>query len=624
MEQNSFLCRLLLCFAVLSATCAAAKVRKDATSYAERPREALSPYGLITQSEVRLCLADLKTEHKKEMQQLKKSLQLKDVTIVVAPDDYWYYSLLSRQNTYGAAGQDGKVLVEPVYSTCYYCPIQAEGTDEFTANSELMDAPATFHLYHPQTRGAFLASTAKEAVVVTLDGKRQATVNAPVTYFHGFLLGGVSTDEIVFSDHEGTPSLLAARQDQQSAVSLLTSDGRRLHDGVRQGFQINDLKDGHQVVLGYQQAADGVMRKGAFMLDNPQDSIPSVFGDIIFMEQDDAEYPHWLVCPNADEDPQFYNSRRNYSPVYLDDGEQLYYQERYDECATYYNNDKDMGSKPWAKFYLASAYYKQGMDAKDKLAQTSVALTDLTLHAYPAYYKERYDVQRQANKFLDQWNKAAALFSDYLATDNTAECKLYAEIRLNWLNENLPRYRKMKNDLDMALTDLDSRIAKQEEYERQVAAIEAAQRAQEQAAQSQAIAAAISNALGNISAGLAQGSNSSRTYQAAPSLRTSAARSSIRSGGRNHTYKIDNSSVNGVLAKDLPSVGGGSNSSSSSSSGGSGKTCRVCNGTGQEPHETYLGSSSAGKEKWCDICNEMKYVGHKHKTCSLCHGSGIY
>ena len=65
-------------------------------------------------------------------------------------------------------------------------------------------------------------------------------------------------------------------------------------------------------------------------------------------------------------------------------------------------------------------------------------------------------------------------------------------------------------------------------------------------------------------------------------------------------------------------------SSSSSSEPVKKKPCRICNGTGREIHETYLGSIASGKKKWCGECGKDVYPGHTHRTCTLCHGSGLF
>ncbi len=62
----------------------------------------------------------------------------------------------------------------------------------------------------------------------------------------------------------------------------------------------------------------------------------------------------------------------------------------------------------------------------------------------------------------------------------------------------------------------------------------------------------------------------------------------------------------------------GTSSSSSSSSG----TCNLCNGTGKQIKETYVGGSTP--DKWCSTCNKKVYAGHSHVRCSLCGGDGIY
>lgn len=65
-------------------------------------------------------------------------------------------------------------------------------------------------------------------------------------------------------------------------------------------------------------------------------------------------------------------------------------------------------------------------------------------------------------------------------------------------------------------------------------------------------------------------------------------------------------------------------SSSSSSEPVKKKNCRICKGTGREVHEIDFGSIASGKKKWCGECGKDVYSGHTHRTCTLCHGSGLY
>lgn len=71
------------------------------------------------------------------------------------------------------------------------------------------------------------------------------------------------------------------------------------------------------------------------------------------------------------------------------------------------------------------------------------------------------------------------------------------------------------------------------------------------------------------------------------------------------------------------SVGTGTNvGTSTSSSSSSSGTCNLCNGTGRQIKETYVGGSTP--DKWCSTCNKKVYAGHSHVRCTLCGGDGIY
>ncbi len=49
-------------------------------------------------------------------------------------------------------------------------------------------------------------------------------------------------------------------------------------------------------------------------------------------------------------------------------------------------------------------------------------------------------------------------------------------------------------------------------------------------------------------------------------------------------------------------------------------TCRLCNGSGVQTKDVYLGS--AAKPKYCVTCGRDKPAGHRHITCTLCNGVG--
>ena len=95
-------------------------------------------------------------------------------------------------------------------------------------------------------------------------------------------------------------------------------------------------------------------------------------------------------------------------------------------------------------------------------------------------------------------------------------------------------------------------------------------------------------------------------------------------GNRGKTTSASSSQGTAATLQTTTPATNSSSSSSSRSSEPAKKTCRVCNGTGREPHETYMGSASSGKKKWCSDCGKEVYVGHSHRTCSLCKGTGLY
>lgn len=135
--------------------------------------------------------------------------------------------------------------------------------------------------------------------------------------------------------------------------------------------------------------------------------------------------------------------------------------------------------------------------------------------------------------------------------------------------------------------------------------------AQRRGAAAAAFGMKLGQALGQSIAGPALSGNQGTTSRTPQMNKT-------RKGGLN----IDNSSVGGVKAKDLPHVSDDASSSTSTGKGGGTRKCRVCDGTGQEYHEQYMGSAVAGKKKYCDVCKKDVVMGHTHRRCETCKGKG--
>jgi len=553
----------------------------------------VAPAGVIVDQPSGLCLKDLKKEHKRELAQLKKELGLRSVTIVAAPDDYWYYSLETNDRLYGVANQQGQVVIPPVYPSCHYCPVVSQGVEEFVVSDSWMEQPAPFHLWHPQTDGSFLVEKDHISRVFSLSGVEQAAFVGTATYYHGYLFGDVKPSDICFTDIYGWPSLLVSNEKNEASVSLYTSSGHALTpDLMQNGLQIDDWHEGAQAAFYYQYDEADVLRKGSFLMNQPSITIPAIFGEAYY----DAEIGKWFVKPNAMQNLQMYDPAQHTAVNYADEGERLFYQERYGDCIKFYSNIVSSG-KPQtdlarACFYTGLSYAKQVEARMDEYIYATVAFEELGTGAYQQYYDQRFERSVWPTNDIPHMTDGAMLLQSSQSYPEGKQYSDTAERYGKWLTDNLPVYENFQNRYNNALASLDQRIAELKEAQRRQAEEEAARQA-EMAAQ---ISGIIANGLNTIAAGISQKSSRSTA---------STVRRVTYSGkygsNRNSAGRVQTSSAN----------------SEENSSAESGKQvvekhekCKTCGGNGQ-----------------CNICkgsgkSKATYKNGEHKTCDACSGSG--
>lgn len=547
----------------------------------------LQPFGTIVTQKSGLCVADLEKEHKKDMKRLARELKLNNIKIVAAPDDYWYYSLEKSNHLFGVATPEGKVIVQPIYQQCHYCPIVNEGIEQYTVNGDLIGTTANYHLYRPYMRGAFLVNNGEEYQVITLDGMSKIQLKMPMEYHHGYLIAGLEQSDMDYADVGGELSLLAADPDEKRGIGLFTGDGRQLFSPTLKGIQIASYNNGAQVAYSYQEDSEGVIRRGALLLNNPSMSVPPIFGDVVY----DENTARWWVAPNGLQNIEPYNAAKHTAPSYLDQGEKMYYQGELDNCISFYNNivnSTTANQQPWASFYLAAAYYDQSNEHLERFLPATLSFENIELRTYPQYYNQRFEMQTWPMTDVANLQKAKALLESYLSCDGDLSFSLAAKRIKDDIDQCIKKYDNYRQRYDLAMQTLDSRIATQKEADRI--------KAEQEAAQQAAIASAVATSIFSIASGILGGGSSSQA---------SSGKAAVSGSGNAATS-------------------GSSISSSSSSSSGSGKDvrevhtpCKLCNGTGKctKCNGTGKDGTKLGMDTSCSRCGG-------HPKCTSCDGRG--
>ena len=449
--------------------------------------------GVVNGSKSKLCLPDLRQEHKRDMKQLKKQYHLRSIDIVASPDDYWYYSIEGQKYCYGAIDQFGRVIVPPIFERCHYCPVLNVGTEEFSID-EKNGSGDTFRVYHPYVQGSFLAVNANDAYVFTLgiNGESLILPSRDNTYYHGLIISGVASDEMGYSNNNGT--LMFGTKTHDKAVTLLMSDGKQISGSDLAALYIAECHDGAQPVYTFQSDEDGIMRVGGLLVNHPDNYVPEIFGSLEYHYEDSL----WWVSPNGEENAMPYFSGLHDGIRYHDDGERMYYLHDYEGCLDFYlqhlTDTAYIDHHPWVAFFAAAAYFRQGEQHYKVFNDAMSAFENVPTGRYALYYDKRHHMQgwpksdlagwQQARSLLDRYNKARG---GHLYSESAERMRKDIVQYTNFYRNNSRRY-------DTALATLDSRIAEQKEKERRAAEEQAAQ----EAAMQQMIGGFVENVVGSV------------------------------------------------------------------------------------------------------------------------------
>ena len=191
------------------------------------------PYGTLTKENVPLNALDIRDTHKQDIQKLLKDYDLKQVKVVTASDDYWYYSLQSRDGLYGVADQQGQIIVQPIYTTCYYCPSMPNLKSSILVPIEQENSKANvlgaMPVYTPATQGAFLVNKDEVYDILNLHGTTvKHDIGGKPSYIGYYLMTGVEQENLIMTYRdESIPQLTMCSADTKP-IRVITTDGREV------------------------------------------------------------------------------------------------------------------------------------------------------------------------------------------------------------------------------------------------------------------------------------------------------------------------------------------------------------------------------------------------------------
>lgn len=291
-------------------------------------------------------------EQKETCKALKKSLNAKSVEVFGHAPDAPFYQFATKDEKYGIADSNGKVILDGKYDCVVYIP--ALDSDRFTVG--IVDSK-----YNPT------GQTVSIVTQPTAEGFWGFDCNAGAKVFarNGKLLasfpeqnGGVFNGNYIFLEDKPFAMIYENPQTHPEALSYLTlyaKSGRHPGKLVRgDGTVVIDkvermeIKPGDKNVI-YEITNDmGAKVKGMKCLDNTGFDIPAEFYDIAFHKN------QWRVqARSTDPFSTVYNPSKAYNTQYRDKGEALYANHKYDDVLDFYAHEGI--EAPWAKFYSGMA-----------------------------------------------------------------------------------------------------------------------------------------------------------------------------------------------------------------------------------------------------------------------------
>lgn len=324
----------------------------------------------------------LTKQYKNVIKQLKKQHSLKNVTIVVEPNGYWYFLLQNKYSEkFGVATQDGNVVVPAKYDKIEYYPELPAGVSKFpsyestgvinlesshetrsiqslatgqkvkelTENDYLPYKKAEFELYHPQVPSIFVATARKESCVYNVNGTLLLSAKGALKYYGGYIFKGVYEPlrSTCFSgSHSKWHTQLSLFQERTNCYSLYIADGTCLIESACD-IDIND-----KGICKYSKKENQMEVRGAFLLNDRNNCVPCEFRDVQYSYKG-----KWEVKKNANSPFEEYSVGDELKARFRDKGEEYYEQRNYDAVIEYYAMNGV--SAPWAKFFTGASLCKK-------------------------------------------------------------------------------------------------------------------------------------------------------------------------------------------------------------------------------------------------------------------------
>lgn len=390
-----------------------------------------------------LAKDDMSKQEKAIVKALKKQYKLESVDISRPYDGYTYYRLQTKDFKYMIADANGEVIIpqSKLASDAYIHAIKfvtkhEKGIGRFRERGREGEF---INSYYPGNEDVFIT---------------QKGIGGGASCYEFWGIGGslLSTFEGTLKEAYSAPLYIS--KDLVGQYGLLTMDGIAVLPTEYDDIDVNS--DG---ICYLEQNQGGVKRQGGVCISELTDlTVPCIFYSVEFSHAK----RNWYVQVHEFDSVMLFNPKLEYDTSYIDKGQMLFEQGKYEEARKFYSIDGDTAQ--WADFFIGAAYYKE--------AERIFHNINYSLDELESSYANSRNIETGIKLNLERLSSDAEKAEHFLRLYQKSHAKYFTKSKemLYELSEMRTRTKGLESRLSIALSDLElhrTEIAKQEKEERQ-------------------------------------------------------------------------------------------------------------------------------------------------------------
>lgn len=388
-----------------------------------------------------LAKNDLTKQEKTIVKALKKQYKLESVEIARPYEGLVYYELITKDFRHMIADATGVVIVprskmekDAYRNSIRFVKGHAKGYASFREKGR---NARTVCAYYPGNETVFL--TCKSIGGGSNEYEFYSTAGELLATFDGTI-------------SESTSAPVYICKDMMGSYGLLTMDGRTLLPNDYTSIEIR--ADG---ICWLTQMHDGLERVGGVCISHmTETSVPCIFNAVDYSQSEKC----WKVQVHELDSMLVYDEDKQYDTSFLDEGQRLFEEGRYDEARRYYTLTGDKAK--WADFYIGATYFFSAQRLYEDTEETLMTLENSSNRNDRGLANDvRSDLQQFSSVKEKAWQALAPYLEQYSQFSAKAKEMTYE------LAELSTRMSGWGERLEFAIRDLDRRCAELDRMERE-------------------------------------------------------------------------------------------------------------------------------------------------------------